>query len=400
MPSLMNLPRELRDHILQFALLAETNQPPSLHQPFEELVASRKQYDKPALQSWSSLVLGDPSHAMSNATALLLVNRQLRVEIQEAMNKLAKQGGIYELDVVVLDEILPLTTWICVPFLTTAVEELNISIRISGSYDLEKDRTHDGMEQLYGDYLPYGSYKGFQQGEADGFAMCWQIYSILERFLRVGATHERTDKHEHKHIILKNLNINVETPPNVDPALFRPPRSETRAGERVHWGQPDHSVLHPDFLGNAIAGHITRILMGYNTGRRGSFTQCQILFEHMEYITVTKDWDTEPKETFDVAELLNNVHRFYQWDTDEERIDANRIKKYKNKAVRKRRERSLRVLVDMCPRCDSWNCWYFKTGRTCESPVQPVNEDEEVMSKIYEEETSDEYVEEETEEMT
>jgi hypothetical protein len=138
MPSLMNLPRELRDHILQFALLAETNQPPSLHQPFEELVASRKQYDKPALQSWSSLLLGDPSHAMSNATALLLVNRQLRVETQEAMNKLAKQGVIYELDVVVLDEILPLTTWTCVPFLTTAVEELNISIRISGSYDLER----------------------------------------------------------------------------------------------------------------------------------------------------------------------------------------------------------------------------------------------------------------------
>ena len=132
----MTIPRELRDQICVLALLAETNQIPSLNETFEEMVASRKQYENPVLVSWSTLVLGDPNHAISNATALLLVNRQLHAETQENMKRLEKQGVTYELDVVVLDEILPLTTWACVPFLTTTVKELNMTIRISGSYDV------------------------------------------------------------------------------------------------------------------------------------------------------------------------------------------------------------------------------------------------------------------------
>jgi hypothetical protein len=379
MASLMTIPRELRDHICHFALLAQTNEAPSLNKPFEELVANRKQYENPNLISWSSLVLSDPSHNVSNATALLLVNRQLRAESQEAIQRLEKQGVTYELDVVVVDEILPLTTWICVPFLTTAVEELNITIRISGSYDPEKDRIHDGFERLFGPYSPYGSFKGFQEEDVDGPALGWQIYGILERFLRVGATHERTNGKEHRHIILKTLTIDVQTPPGVDPELFGHPKSCTRGD----CGSEKTTVLHPDFLGNVIWRRIKRNLKCRNLNPRGSFDQCQIVFEHMEHITVTKDGDV--KEAFDVAELVKDLSAFRAYYTP-----ARDIHEYKNKLLRMRRDRGLRVLVNMCPRCDCWNCWYFRNGEPCTNPLDEAHgkrfEEIEDMSDEYEEE--------------
>jgi hypothetical protein len=47
----MTIPRELRDHIGLFALLTETNKSPSLNKPFEELVATRREYKNPVLKS-------------------------------------------------------------------------------------------------------------------------------------------------------------------------------------------------------------------------------------------------------------------------------------------------------------------------------------------------------------
>jgi hypothetical protein len=100
---------------------------------------------------------------------LLSVNHQLHSDTKEAIRRLEKQGVTYELDVVVLDEILPLMTWTCVPFLTTAVEELNTTICISGSYDPDKDRFHDGFERIFRPYTPYGFFKGFAEADVKGY---------------------------------------------------------------------------------------------------------------------------------------------------------------------------------------------------------------------------------------
>jgi hypothetical protein len=58
--------------------------------------------------------------------------------------------------------------------------------------------------------------------------------------------------------------------------------------------------------------------------------------------------------------------------------------------LRMRRDRGLRVLVDMCPRCDCWNCWYFRKGEPCTNPPDEAHERrfEEI------EDLSDEYEEE------
>jgi hypothetical protein len=258
---------------------------------------------------------------------------------------------------VVLDEILPLTTWTCVPFLTTTVRELNTTIRISGSYDVEKNRTHDGMERLYRPFTRFGSFKGFQEADVDGPAMGWQVYGILERFQRVGTTHERTNKDEHKHIILKTLNINVQAPPDIDPAVLGCAKSCSRGtcGE-----QKEKIVLNPDFLANAIARHIRRDLKCRSTEARGSFTQCKIVFEHVEYITVTRN--EYEKEAFDIAELMKEMYTFKQWATAVEDIYE-----YQSELLRMRRERDLRVGLDVCAGCDRFSCWYFCRGEVREN---------------------------------
>ena len=215
----------------------------------------------------------------------------------------------------------------------------------------------------------------------NGPAMGWQIYGIFERFLRVGATHERTNKDEHKHIILKTLNINVQAPPDIEPALLGHPKSCSRGNCGA---QEEKIVLDPDFLANAIARRIRRNLKCRRTEARGSFTQCKIVFEHMEYITVTRE--EYEKEAFDIAELMKEVYTFRQQDTTlEDRY------RYQNALLRIRRERGLRVGVEVCSRCDKFSCYYFCHGNICKNP--PYRNEGETVEEMNVD-SSDEYEEE------
>jgi hypothetical protein len=331
MLNLTSIPRELRDQILQHVIQSHQNQPPALGQTFDELTQHRKILEAPLLQSWNCLVLNDPKSVVANVTNLLLVNRQLHSETLASIQRL--NARVYELDVVLLDEILPLPTWLHVPILTTALDAVNVNFRISGRWDQSKDprgrgRVDDSAIPPYGKY-PH--WKGFRIGCGAGPAIAWQIYSILERFIKFGPVGETDDTQAHRHVTIKSLNINIETPQDVDPLLFAPPRSSL---SRFAEGRNSESVLSPEYLAEFVASNMSNLLHD----RDHEWFACgKILFEHLDMITITRD--AKAVRTIDVAERLRDVGGF-----QERHITKEKLERYKKVTWDERRERGLRVL--------------------------------------------------------
>jgi len=330
--SLMTIPRELRDAILEYVILSHQNEAPDIKGTFEELTQHRQVLRNPALGSWCNLVLNLPDSTIANATNLFLTNRQLHAETLESIDFL--NARVYELDVIILDEILPLPTWTHVPLLTTSLDKVNVTFRISGSYDRNKERPRAGNKDDVppGLYAQYGRYKGFRGGAGAGPAIGWQIYSILERFIKAGPGGELENKDEHRHIVVKTLDINIETPPDVDPARFGPPKSGY-GGRQSH---REMHVLDPAYLTAFVAGDISGLL---RSGHHEWFRYGMILYEHVDSIVIRKDG--EEMSRLDVAERLRDVGGF-----QERHISAQMLAEYKEGTWEKRRERGLRVLEE------------------------------------------------------
>src|SRR5689334_11526060 len=137
MSFLMKLPRELRDEIYNLVLTAEIEWP-DVTEPFDELIRERLQYKKPRLEAICKVVLYSPGAASSNNLSLLLVNRQMHAETLENLEMIAYHPS-YSLDIIVLDEVLLLPTWLSVPVNTTSIDTVSVTFRISGSYDARKE---------------------------------------------------------------------------------------------------------------------------------------------------------------------------------------------------------------------------------------------------------------------
>ncbi len=324
----MTIPRELRDQICTYFICGQTAKPPPLEQTFEQLIESRAVRKNPKLRAWSALVLAPSEASTPNATTLMLVNRQLYGETRQNI-KLLKQLATYDLDVIILDEILPLTTWTSVPFHTKVLDQVNTTFRISGSYDYMKDKygSEDG-----GPYRQFNHYKGWRGGCGAGPAMTWQTYSILERFIRCGTAGDEVANDEHQHITVKHLNINIETPPHIDPARFTlHPRSRNYYREPKN---PERDTLDPACMTRFIEGHLGGLLGG---GSAEWFSYGKILFEHVNRITVSQD-GVETR-SFDVAEMLRDAGGFQEKYLTQVALDE-----YKNWAWEWRKEKELKVL--------------------------------------------------------
>jgi len=216
MPSLLTLPRELRDEIISYAILAPLNEAPPLTATFSDLTDGRDSVCNPGLRAWgiTDAIKYKLGNVPSSSASLLLVNRQLYSETVSNL-LILPESRTYDLDIILLDEVLLLPTWLRVPMLTTSVDKINVTFRIAGS-----SPAHER-------YRTYGSYSGFNIGNGAGPAMSWLIYSLLERFFKVGPTGERKSD-EHKHVTIKTLDINVQTPDHVDPAHFGNPGTGIR----------------------------------------------------------------------------------------------------------------------------------------------------------------------------
>jgi hypothetical protein len=321
MRSLTSIPRELRDQILELVIQSHQNTPPALNQNFDELTQLRKILEAPRLQSWNNLVLNLPSSVIANTTNLLLVNRQLRAETLANIQRL--NTCTYELDVMILDEILPLPT---------ALDAVNVNFRISGSWNASKGsrRKRKDDDLATKPYARYPDYKGFRIGCGAGPAMGWQMYSILERFIKVGPVGETGDTDAHRHVSVKTLNINVETPQDVDPWRFAPPT--TSSSRRDDGGA--ETVLSPTYLAEFVARNMADLL---RDGDAEWFSYGKILYEHVDEIVITRDG--KPVRTLDVAERLKDVGGF-----QERFVTKENLEEYKRLTWEERGKRGLRVL--------------------------------------------------------
>lgn len=185
--------------------------------------------------------------------------------------------------------------------------------------------------------MQYGRYKGFRGGDGAGPAIGWQIYSLLERFIRIGPLGAVPDDMEdaHMHVCVKTINIDVQTPPNIDPSFFRPPNlsmSRRRMRDESTW---KNHVLDPAYLANFIASEIEHLL----TSRDPEwFSYGKVLFEHVDYVRVSSDGGTAMKE-FDVAQCLKDAGPF-----PERKLSKERLEEYKKEVWKERATSGLRVL--------------------------------------------------------
>jgi hypothetical protein len=313
MLSLMTLPRELRDQICGYIIQFPQQKRPALDQTFDQLTQGRKSLKRPKDSGpGNNTVLNLPDGPVPNTAHLLRVNRQLHAETLENVKFL--QACVYELDVIILDEILLLPTWIRVPRFATRLDRVCTTFRIAGRYDrANEDHGDENRGIPPGAYRRWNSYKGFRGGDGGGPAMSWQIYSILEGFskycqcerehsadlihlVRMGPAGKDGDANNDRHISIKTLDINVETPPGVNPDELRPPRS---GGARYY--HASDSVLDPRYLADFIAKNI-RDLLG--SGDATWFMYGKILYEHIDTVIVRQDG--EELERFDVAERLKH----------------------------------------------------------------------------------------------
>jgi hypothetical protein len=164
MPSLTTIPRELRDQICEYVILAPTREPPGLDQSFEQLIDGYVTYKRlePDITTGAAY---RPQAIVSNADNLLLVNQQLRTETAESLKRI--KNITYEFDIIIADEVIPVATWTCIPVLTTKVEQLNATFRISGSYNYSKSRHTKDRDDYTpaGAYAQFGNYTGWNQGD-------------------------------------------------------------------------------------------------------------------------------------------------------------------------------------------------------------------------------------------
>lgn len=331
--ALLALPREIRDQILAYVLERHQNDPPALDQSFQELTRDRKIPNKPQLASWTKIVLHDPKSIRANATSLLLANHQLRSEVLENIERL--DARVYELDIILLDETLPILTWLRVPICTTQVEKVNVAFRISGSYD--EARMHQWQPQsddkLAKRYATYDRYKGFR-GHGDGWSSCYpiaiQLYSILERFIKAGPVGDMSKESEHRHVVVKAINIDVQTPGHVYPARYGTPMSAALNT------LPHGTVLRPKFLARSVANYIAALLNGTNFD---TFWFGKIAFEHVDKFSVLQDGKL--LRTIDVAERLKALQYFPH---EEERFSVEQMEEFKSATWHIRKERGLKCL--------------------------------------------------------
>ncbi|KAF8848246.1 hypothetical protein BDZ45DRAFT_733054 [Acephala macrosclerotiorum] len=195
-PSLLTLPRELRDQILH--LIVSSRQTP---QRDASTLPLRTNLHDFKTRSWfpGAFVLYVCHGNRIAHFPTLLVDCQLHTETLEAIEKL-KDRREYELDVLLVNEQELWPTWTYMPKWLRRVEQVYARFRICGVF--RKGR--------YGNCLQ--RYENAFEGP-ESHSIRWGLWNLLERFLRLGAVGQRARRNRtDKNIVLENLVIDVWSP--------------------------------------------------------------------------------------------------------------------------------------------------------------------------------------------
>ncbi|KHN97581.1 uncharacterized protein MAM_04596 [Metarhizium album ARSEF 1941] len=128
MPSLLDLPRDVRDDVLSYALRMKLDPPAS---PVEFSQASREFLSDIYLDNgWRCRFRFEHQAKFRTFVALQLVNWQLYDEVREVMRRQFTHPPDYDLDIMYLTDGSMWTTWTRLPFVAHHVNTLRITFRL------------------------------------------------------------------------------------------------------------------------------------------------------------------------------------------------------------------------------------------------------------------------------
>ena len=233
MPTLVDIPRELRNKILRLLIEAPAAEP---QDPID--ADDRQELHDVKLigqLAGQNIFYSTASTNRARACSLLLVNHQLHEETISMLGLLSSKE-FCDLDIMIINDNELWPTYLSGPSLTNRFGTVHATFRIITSSRIPQ--------------------KGFYGGRGGPCSKKWPMYSILERFLRVGP--RGPQKHEHDHYIsIKTLEIDVRTP-NVPLELLAPKDMPFLTRLRSESGI-DY-VLHPECVFDLIASGIDFLL--------------------------------------------------------------------------------------------------------------------------------------------
>ncbi|KAE8337286.1 hypothetical protein BDV24DRAFT_140230 [Aspergillus arachidicola] len=293
MPSLLDLPLELRELIIELVLKDQRIPPAAPSQ------SNRGSFRDMGYRAWRQIIYYErrQSHCPYNASGLIRTNHQLSEETLATLHRISSSP--YVLDLSVLNDVGLYPTWLSVPRLTHRVSTLHVNVRLFGHI-----LSRDSARSQVGD----GGHLGFQ----------WSFYALLERFLRYGPVDEKTSRgkdptYVHRDVTVKTLVLDFQS---AEPELSFPP---DEVDYRWWWGRhhrmdplpgtetgvtfelSDYKTR-PEWFAKYLLGYIYGLLaMGYHMAEYG-----KILYERIGTIKVLVNG--EPNAEIDLAGPLARRH--------------------------------------------------------------------------------------------
>ena len=312
MPSLLDLPREVRDLIIEDVLSAHVYRMP----PVAPSKSNREDFIDFDHRAWlhrRGAIYHDQHDThistLNSQVSLLLTNRQISAETQSMINSLRSRP--YILDLSVQNEVDLYPTWLQVPLVTNCVSTLYVNVRLFGHILSQKDASH---------FSGNGGLPGLH----------WSFYGLLERFLQYGPAGKKPhgpkmifhgnirnvsegNEPEDRNMTVQTLILNFES---AESELPFPPRNidyNWWEGRRTYfaWYTEDSSeriprekyTTRPEWLATFLATEIGGLLsMGYHTAEYG-----MILYESIGAIRILVDGKLTYE--FDIASRLANLRK-------------------------------------------------------------------------------------------
>ncbi|KAE9377715.1 hypothetical protein N431DRAFT_434861 [Stipitochalara longipes BDJ] len=300
MPTLLTIPRELRDKIFTLIVSPYVPELQDISDPSNRATLDDYKYDK-YFHGRNVLYIEHPKKI--DTASLLLVNRQLHTETLDVIRVLPTKHS-YFLDIIIAEEKNLWPTWLYVPVLTTRVDRVYAQIRSIGF------PTHK---------------RGLFNGGAGGPpSMTWALYNLIERFLKVGPVGRQAERGD-KRFSINELIIDVRTP-DVGPELISPERTPAMNSGPLSFGNSRRRgnsasetplMRHPKVIAIYIAWDLKRIMeMDGDYGENGA-----IIYERIGSIKLLVDgepftdsaWEPEVKSEWDLADCLANMKYGAYW---------------------------------------------------------------------------------------
>lgn len=327
MANLMRLPSEVRALIIDLVIFSP-RLVPSAPAPETKRKRAASDYDS---RSWGSALQPRASYGpdldyTANSTGLSLTSHQVR---SETADRLSRRPVAYELDVVLVNEQYLDPTWNLIPSVSRHVDKITAT------------------------FWPWGCAKkrrtAFSGGDGGPPSIDWQLYSLLERFLWLGASPLRSPQAplpRSKEYSIQLLEINV-----VAPALLAEDCKLIDYDAYMEWrddhfrdsaDMADRCTMHPEYLARHIVLCIRKLLnMSYHTAWYGG-----IWYDSVGTITVNVDGKL--LEKFALGEMLADFPLDGPYECFRKQRQA-KFEDWRRYALRKRRERGLPYRMPTVP---------------------------------------------------